>query len=101
MVECIGVGKYQPIARSMRRSMMKRIAFSQPAGTALASLNDLYAWMFCGQLFDDLRGAVSGAVVNHNYFEVRIVLSGKRFQASGDLSFFIPDWNYNANRRKL
>src|SRR5437879_8329828 len=85
----IGVRKDQPIPARVPVGLPERVRLAQPAGWEFAEVNYFQMMVCAGELFEDFRRGISGAVIGGNNFIVRIVLREQGGEGLGELFGFV------------
>ena len=85
----IGVRKDQPIPARVPVGLPERVRLAQPAGWEFAEVNYFQMMVCAGELFENFRRGISGAVIGGNNFIVRIVLREQGGEGLGELFGFV------------
>src|SRR5437879_11834364 len=81
----IGVRKDQPIPARVPVGLPERVRLAQPAGWEFAEVNYFQMMVCAGELFEDFRRGISGAVIGGSDCVVRIVLREERSEGLVEL----------------
>ena len=93
----IGVRKEEPIAGGGLGELMTSPVLAGPAFRQRRTGNEAVPGAACHQVVYDFRGAVGRAVIEDEYFEVRVLLSNERRNAGGDGTLFIAGGDENGD----
>ncbi len=90
----IGIGKQQPLAAASAHTAMQGVHLAQPPRRQFGNMDSFNSGVFGRQLVDDGAGGVGGTVINHDNFEMGIILPG-HFPAGGfNVFFFVAGGNH-------
>jgi hypothetical protein len=83
------ISKYEEFTGGRFESTLQSMRFSEPALRQLAHVYYFQLRMICGELVENSRSGIGGAIVYRDDFEAWIVDSDKRFQSRGQFFLFI------------
>src|SRR5277367_32633 len=85
----------------MLRSALKRVVLANPACGQCINMHDLQTFMLCCLASKNRRRRISGAVINYDDLEVRIVLGEQCVERRAEISFFITRCDHQRHARRM
>ena len=97
----IGIGEEQPIARGGLVGFLKGVGFAEPAFGKFIDVDDTKAVVSGGEVIENLRGGIAGAIVHSNDFKAGIIDLDEGGQCGRKLFLLIASGENQRNPRAI